>query len=212
MSECNNATAAPPPIVLKKRGRKPIIIPLSTCDDSATPGTFHYNASGECASILSDFAQTHRDLKSNQFKFAWEQWISLPEISKVLTNESTRLIESGYTGEPLDKMYFSVRYYYRKKALKTNRLSSVNEFKPRKQYEQADSIILEEITNHIVNIIFVQESSGQIQMRRNISPANAFASYMSTHEMNDVDVARIKKIYKNRFFLLRKKMRMTRTV
>ena len=210
MSECNNATAANP-VVLKKRGRKPIIIPLSTGDDSVTPGTFHYNASGECASILSDFAQTHRDLKSNQFKFAWEQWISLPEISKVLSNESTRLIESGYVGKPLDKMYFSVRYYYRKKALKTNRLSSaVNEYKPRKQYEQADSIILEEITNHILNIIFEQESSGQ--MRGNISPANAFASYMSTREMNDVDVARIKKIYKNRFFLLRKKMRMTRTV
>lgn len=185
------------------RGRKPTI-QIPEMRVTPTLQTFHHNASEECANILSEFAMEHREDKNKQFKMAWQQWILEPRISAILSTELNVLRESGYQGDPMEKMYFSARYYYRKKALK-EQLAQVEECyvaespKQRKKYELADKDTLEQINAHIIKKLFGEKDAAII------SPANAFAAYCETHNVSGIEEERLKKIYKNRFFVLRKK-------
>ena len=188
------------------RGRKPTIqIPMPAVIPVLQ--TFHYNASDECAKVLCEFATEHREDKNKQFKMAWQQWILEPRISAILSTELNVLRESGYTGDPMEKMYFSARYYYRKKALK-EQLAQVEECyveetpKQRKKYELSDKEILEKINTHVIEQLF--------QSQQDKTPAKAFAAYCEKYNVQDPDVeARLKKIYKNRFFVMRKKTQPT---
>jgi len=158
--------------------------------------TFHFNASDECAKLLSDFARIHREAKNKIFRRAWDEWILLPDVSPILEKETSALLEAGYKGDPLEKMYSSARYYYRKKALKEeNQAEELREATPRKQYELSDARLLDQISNHIIELFHTD----------NISPAKAFEMYANKYQDNPSD-AKLKKIYKNRFFLLRAKM------
>lgn len=138
---------------------------------------------------------------------AWQQWILEPRISAILSTELNVLRESGYAGDPMEKMYFSSRYYYRKKALK-EQLAQVEECyveetpKQRKKYELSDKEILEKINTHVIEQLF--------QSQQDKTPAKAFAAYCEKYNVQDPDVeARLKKIYKNRFFVMRKKTQPT---
>lgn len=162
--------------------------------------TFHYNASKECAQILSTFASEHRDDKNKQFKLAWGKWILEPDVAEILSTESNQLRLAGYESDPMEKMYFSARYYYRKKLLKEQHHKPDDETpKKRKKYESADKNMLEKINEHIADQLF-----------NDIAPAKAFKHFCETRVegrlcIADFDETKIKKIYKNRFFVMRKK-------
>lgn len=183
-----------------KRGRKSSIQVPSTSDNLVLQ-TFHYNASDECAEILSIFATEHREDKNKQFKQAWQKWMEDPRINEILSNESRKLKEAGYEADPMEKMYFSARYYYRKKALKVIETNdTIHQAKPRKQYETADKKVLEQINKHIIEQIFQG-------CNPNSSPAQAFEHFCKTSAncIEGFNETKCKKIYKNRYFVLRKK-------
>lgn len=162
--------------------------------------TFHFNASDECAKLLSDFARIHREDKNKIFRRAWDEWILLPDVSPILEKEKAALLEAGYKGDTAEKMYSSARYYYRKKAIREGDQSiELREATPRKQYEQSDARLLDQISNHIIELFRTDAS------HNNISPAKAFEMYANQYQDNPSD-NKLKKIYKNRFFLLRAKM------
>ena len=181
----------------QKRGRKSLFTDLA---DQPVPRntmtTFHFNSSDECAKLLFDFARIHREDKNKIFRRAWDEWILSPDVSTILEKEKASLMEAGYKGDPAEKMYASARYYYRKKAIKEDTQSvELREVTPRKQYELSDARLLDQISNHIIELFH----------KDNISPAKAFEMYANRYQDNPSD-NKLKKIYKNRFFLLRTKM------
>ena len=178
----------------QKKGRKPKIFVPETKNDVVLQ-TFNYNFTEKCKQILSTFALEHREDSNKKFKMAWQQFIAETSITEILLNELTTLKNAGYAGDAMEKMYSSARYYYRKKALKDQTMSCK---KTRKQYESGDSKLLNMVNEHIIGKLF---NGGDTS---NITPAKAFEDFCDVYE-NVLDENKYKKIYKNRFFVLRKK-------
>ena len=106
----------------------------------------------------------------------------------------------------MEKMYASARYYYRKKALKEDKeIQEPEKTTQRKKYEAPNSLILDQMNKHILEIFAKMNSPEETS---SISPAKAFDLYFEKYDSNDGDVnhEKLKKMYKNRLFLLRNKI------
>ena len=163
---------------------------------------YRFKFTEEFMAELYKFAKIHQYDHRKDFKEAWTKWTE--ENSDIITNETDRLIALGYKNEDNidDKMFKSARYYFRKK-------SPVKpEPKQRRQYISVDSELLETMDRHI-------------NVNRDCKPEAAFIMFCKENEdilrqsigqicgkgINDTQLiqAKIKKTYKNRYFLLVKK-------
>ena len=161
-----------------------------------------FNFTASFMTQLSSFAKIHQFDSRDDFKNAWKSW---SEDNKTLIQDETiRLQQFGFTGNVHDKMFKSVRYYFRQK-------STVPASQPpRKIYESMHKPILSSIDTQIKSII--NDPS--------VSPADGFDSFC-TEQMNLIIEAirisypttqpisrdmiisytnRLKKTYKNRFY------------
>ena len=181
-----------PPSLNMPRGRKSSIVLDNTSIQTEVP-TFHYNPSDECMCRIAEFSSIHREAKNKEFKNAWNLWTQQPEIAALLNAESARLAESGYQGEIQEKLYFSARYYYRKKSLSTK--TPPTQKKERKPHEATDANILEQMNRYILD---------QIQINNVIRPAEAYENYKQVYTVENEE--KTKKIFKNRVFMIRKKL------
>ena len=77
------------------------------------PKIFRFKFEENVIDEMNYFAKLHSHDNREDFKEAWELWIR--ENETLITRETNRLEELGYTGDVLQKMYKSVRYYFRKK-------------------------------------------------------------------------------------------------
>lgn len=149
---------------------------------------------------LYKFSKIHQYDDRKSFKEAWELWV---EDNEVLIDEETlRLAKLGYTGDVLDKMFKSARYYFRKKS------SEKKEPRKRRQYIGVSHELLDAMDTHISDNIFNDD----------YQPKNGFVSFCKENEtvvkdtigkiieqgVSDLDLIeeKIKKTYKNRYFML----------
>ena len=124
-----------------------------------------FNFTPTFMTLLSSFSKIHEFDSRQDFKNAWKLWA---EDNKILIQDETlRLQQSGFTGNVHDKMFKSVRYYFRQK------YTAPAAQPPRKNYESMHKPILSAIDTQIKSII--NDSS--------ISPANGFDSFC-TEQMN----------------------------
>jgi len=111
----------------------------------------------------------------------------------------------GYEGDVLDKMFKSARYYFRKKS--TERI----EPKQRRQYISVTKVLLDAMDRHIENNIYddnYQPKTGfitfckdnEILLKDTIS--SIFGQGIKESELIEY---KIKKTYKNRYFMLTNK-------
>ena len=77
--------------------------------------TFRYTYSNEFSKELEYFSKIHRYDERKQFKEEWFKWTSQENIQKLIEKEKKTSKEQGYSGDIMDKMFKSARYYYRKK-------------------------------------------------------------------------------------------------
>lgn len=190
--------------------------------------THRFLFSEDVVGCLSNFAQIHQFDERKTFKAEWQTYIENPENKTLLANEVYRLLGEGFEGDPYDKFFKSVRYYYRKK-LGKDKID--NEKSPRKGYETLDRDILREMDEHIKSQIASNinnhASSVLVSM---VSPASSFDDYCSNNKRiileesfrykrddddDDADdssiqkvdientISRLKKTYKNRFYKIR---------
>jgi hypothetical protein len=161
------------------------------------------------------FAKLHEYDDRKTFKESWNTWIKDCEIAEMIEGEQQRLRKDGYRGDVLDKMFKSVRYYFRKKK------NDNGEQKQRKKYsgfsneilDIMDKHILLQIKNNIVNII--SNPNNDVISISNITPCNAYADFCKNHQSDIKDeiykmnmshqssneiVNKFKKTYKNRFY------------
>lgn len=184
--------------------------------------TNRHTYSEEVVEQLSSFAKVHEYDDRKEFKEAWHKWMEEPDIKNLIMAEVSRLTVNGLSGDILDRMYKSARYYYRKKGGS----EAVTEPTVRKEYEGLPRTVLKTIDDFIYseinrNIAETDKGSNPIIT---ITAAKSFTTYCKLHydvisdllpPMND-DAAnkvntnmreelkkvtdRLKKTYKNRFY------------
>jgi hypothetical protein len=169
------------------------------------PKIFRFKFEENVIDEMNYFAKLHSHDSRDDFKEAWELWTK--ENESLITRETTRLQELGYKGDVVQKMYKSVRYYFRKKddSLKNNIP------KQRKTYVGIGNDMLEKIDNFI-NLYGSDEmfkpSTYLIRfIEENLYDLEKEASKMEESynlQRNEYE-AKLKKTFKNRYYLYTKR-------
>lgn len=157
---------------------------------------FRFNFSEEFNKELGYFAKLHKHEDRTEFKENWKEWID--ENDSLINEERKRLFKLGYDGNIEDKMYKSVRYYFRKKPLKHEPIQ-------RCKRVVVSKVLLRYIDEHIANNNF----------NENYTPQNAYEDFCEQHfelinseiqelnmNSNELVQNKIKKTYKNRFYVI----------
>ena len=149
---------------------------------------------------LYEFSKIHQYDERKDFKEAWKIWIE--ENEDIINQETLRLDNLGYKGNVIDKMFKSARYYFR------NKSTDKKEPKQRRQYISVTRELLNAMDNHIEKNMFNED----------YQPKTGFILFCKSNEailietlanvieqgITDSEVIqdKIKKTYKNRYFIL----------
>jgi hypothetical protein len=160
---------------------------------------YRYKFTNEFMNELYNFSKIHQYDHRKDFKESWKTWID--EKSLVISKEVERLTELGYSGDILEKMFTSARYYFRKKG------TEKTEPKQRCSYIGVQKELLEAMDLHINE-----------NRSKEFKPSNGFENFckdnipllkqeidrlVSCNIKNVEDIRKkIKKTYKNRYFVL----------
>lgn len=161
---------------------------------------YRYKFTEEFTNELYKFAKIHEYDNRKDFKEAWERW--LEDKDDIVLDECRRLSNLGYDGSIKDKMYKSARYYFRKKIIVKK------EPQKRGTYQGVQKDLLDKMDTHIKTNVydenykpslgfhkFCQENVELLQEEVNILCKNGFTDVTEIKN-------KIKKTYKNRYFLL----------
>ena len=110
---------------------------------------YRYKFSNDFTNELFKFSKVHQYDHRKDFKDAWEIWME--ENQNLVDGEVRRLINLGYEGNVIDKMFKSARYYFRKKKIENNK-----EPQKRRVYQNVQKELLEQMDEHIkINIQYL---------------------------------------------------------
>jgi hypothetical protein len=149
---------------------------------------------------LYKFSKIHQYDHRKDFKEAWNNWIE--ENDDIIDEEVQRLLELGYDGDILDKMFKSARYYFRKKSPLTI------EPKKRRQYISVSHELLEAMDTHIkinIGLPDYQPKTGFVSFyeENNRLIVQTFRSfYQQNIKDSEFIQLKLKKTYKNRYFMI----------
>jgi hypothetical protein len=160
---------------------------------------YRYKFTQEFMDELYKFSKVHQYDDRSAFKEAWEEWVEDEE--ELIETETTRLQELGYDGDILDKMFKSARYYFRKK-------STVKpEPKQRRKYIGVHKELLDVMDSHIsrglANDDYKPSDGFNNFCINNVdSLKTEVAKLLENNIDSDEIMNKIKKTYKNRYFML----------
>jgi hypothetical protein len=150
---------------------------------------------------LYNFSKIHQYDERKNFKEAWNNWIK--ENEEIVSNETRILTELGYSGDILDKMFKSARYYFRKKS------SEQKEPKKRREYVGTNRELLDKIDEHIYfnlenNSDYKPSDGFDNFCKENINILkNEVIRLMNSGLKEQSEIKnKIKKTYKNRYFII----------
>jgi hypothetical protein len=133
------------------------------------------------------FTQIHKYDERKAFKEAWKKWIGTSDIQEMIETERIHLTKNGFVGDIEDKMFTSVRYYFRKKTNK-NADEQIQQ-KQRKKYVGFSGKLLTSMDTHIVGqirdtmvLLHTDISSESNETKKtiftcDISPDNSYADF-----------------------------------
>ena len=170
------------------------------CNNNKTNiNIYRFKFTDEFTGELYKFSKIHQYDHRKDFKEAWNTW--LEEQEGLVSEEVRRLVNLGYNGNILDKMFKSARYYFR------NKNTQKKEPAQRKVYKSVQKELLDAMDEHIKNNIsvpdykpsegfdnFCKENFEVIKNEVNNLCKNGFTD--ATEIKN-----KVKKTYKNRYFL-----------
>ena len=159
---------------------------------------FRYKFTDDFTSELFKFSKIHQYDHRKDFKEAWKTW--LEENEEIVEEETCRLKNLGYQDNVEDKMFKSARYYFRKKS--TEKKAPVK----RRDYMGVQKVLLGAMDNHIRRGI-----------KEEFKPSDGFDDFCNKNkdllkeevttlckngftDSNEIK-NKIKKTYKNRYFL-----------
>ena len=160
---------------------------------------YRFKFTNEFTAELYKFSKIHQYDHRKDFKEAWEKWME--ENDDIVDEEVRRLDNLGYEGDILDKMFKSARYYFRKKSTEKKEPSK------RRIYVGSQKELLDAMDEHIKSNIstgdfkpsdgfdeFCKENVGLLKEQVNQLVRSGIT------DSNEVK-SKIKKTYKNRYFL-----------
>jgi hypothetical protein len=169
------------------------------------PQTFRFQLGDNILSSLRPFAARHADLRSTEFTIQWEWWCKTNEV--LIEAETVRLRKMGYDNDVLTKLYRAARYYFKNCPPRLEPRRRIN----RCVYMTLAPQVLQAIDAHLRT--FVSPDSAK--------PAALYAHFLATNTalvpllateiermrmqggFDDAKaLAKIKKTYKNRYFLM----------
>lgn len=168
---------------------------------------------------LLEFSKIHQYDERKDYKEAWTEWIKDPDIKPELDAEVDRIQDQGFEGDVLDKMFKSVRYYYRKKHSKNINDDSldIDEHNPgQRTYDAFPNHVLAKIDAHIKTQIKTNIYINNTVITSTIKPATCFENFCQENKQLIVElidtptkdsvkqlIAKLKKSYKNRYYNLK---------
>ena len=197
--ECNNGLSCinMPPNIIQYNDRE---------DDNLNKtknirsNIYRYKFEETIINEIHNFSKIHEFDQRNDFKDAWNNW--LIENNTIVTHETQRLIDLGYQGDIIDKMFKSARYYFRKKT------TEKKEPTKRRSYIGIQKELLDSMDSHILKNIknddyrpangFDEFCKENLDLLKN--EVNKLVSYNIT-DINEIK-NKIKKTYKNRYFMI----------
>lgn len=162
--------------------------------------TFRYKFTSTVMLNITNFAKLHQHDDRATYKESWEEWCA--ENYEMIQEEEERLRKLGYDKDVVEKMYKAGRYYFRKKS------SAPAEPKKRRIYTALSATMLDDMDKHIV------ESIDNIEF----TPAEGYSEFCEKYQETIVEEikkflktgildadsisAKIKKTYKNRYYII----------
>ena len=168
------------------------------------PSVFRFKFAEEVVSQITNFAKIHQYDKRDDYQEAWKEWVD--ENDDMIFTERKRLNQLGYQGDVEDKMYKAGRYYFRNKSSGDNA-----EKTKRRKYIPTSQELICAMDAHI-------KMGG---CKKEFKPSDGYDDFCENYrellsrEINitltqvqlDADEMskKIKKTYKNRYFILTRK-------
>jgi hypothetical protein len=161
---------------------------------------YRYKFTEDFMHELFTFSKVHQYDHRKDFKEAWSVWVDTNETA--VNEEVRRLTQLGYEGDILDKMFKSARYYFRKKSTEKKAPT------PRRDYVAVRKDLLQAIDAHInrhINSANYKPSDGFSDFcNSNLELIKDEIAHLSKSGFTDSEEIKqkIKKTYKNRYFLV----------
>jgi len=160
---------------------------------------FRYKFTDEFTNELFKFSKIHQYDHRKDFKEAWKIW--LEENDLIVEEEVRRLANLGYDGDVVEKMFKSARYYFRKKSTEKKAPTK------RRDYVGVNKVLLDAMDKHIRIGITTEDfkpsdgfdefcNNNKDLLREEVNTLCKNGLTDSTEIKN-----KIKKTYKNRYFL-----------
>ena len=168
-------------------------------DDYAKINIYRYKFTDDFTNDLFRFSKVHQYDHRKDFKEAWNAWVEENEF--IVSSEKRRLTNLGYDGNIEDKMFKSARYYFRKKG--TEKKAPVE----RRVYIGVQKDLLDAMDNHIKSTInskdFKPSEGFDDFCKKNIDLLKREVNVLCQNGVADSNEIKkkIKKTYKNRYFL-----------
>ena len=159
-----------------------------------------FNISPEMTVKLQEFHEKNKELGKKEYKKQWGSFIE--DNNDAVAQQERTLLNAGFTGDVNQKLFTSVKYYLSKKS------DEKSDPKERRTYVHIDKPILEAMNDHIV---VNKETDGY-------TPAIGYTEFCQQYEqeliieknrlkmvseLTDKEIEfKIKKTYKNRYFIL----------
>ena len=166
---------------------------------------FRFKFSKDIMDLLTYFGKLHQYDNRSDYKEAWEKWYKLN--SDVLLNEERRIINLGYNGNVEDKMYKAARYYFRKLKNQDNR-------------HKQDTVVSKKQDTYIMLSSELLNAMDKYIKTNNQKPSVGYEDFCKLNSTildneklilknNNLDNnyinSKIKKTYKNRYYLINKR-------
>jgi hypothetical protein len=140
---------------------------------------FRFDYTNEFSKLLAEFAKENRDESRQVYKKKWMFW---KEVNKdIYENEIALIKNAGYSGNIEEKIFESVRYYYRKKL----------------NPKQSDRLKPEKLTGISSQIKVIMDNHIRTCFLDNEPPAAAFNDFCNNY-LNEIEreIYRLKNISK----------------
>ena len=171
--------------------------------DNASINIYRYKFTEDFTNELFKFSKIHQYDHRKVFKEAWNVWFE--ENNEIVNDEIRRLTNLGYDGDVQDKMFKSARYYFRKKSTEKKAPTE------RRIYVGVQKGLLDAMDEHILSKIESKKCKPSESFddfcKNNIDLLKEEVTLLCNNgNINSAEIKqKIKKTYKNRYFLLANK-------
>jgi len=159
---------------------------------------YRYKLSDEIMTCIAQFAKIHQLDDRHTYKEAWTLWLS--ENQDIVERDIQRLQQLDYRGDILDKMFKAGRYYFREKLPKKKENPAE---KKQRDYIVMDPELIQGMDIHLRSthlkpaLAYEQFCNEHLDLLR-----KEISRLLKEHFPKEKITEKLKKTYKNRYFIL----------